>query len=632
MGALFFVALLGYALAGMLLLPRLKAGHALLCAVCGMLAAAYYGVIVAGAMVPVAYGLMGGGLLAAAMGLAALALNKRALRKRVFSPAMGLFVLACAAAAVCCGHMLIQDHDSYSYWLRAVRELYTFDTFYIRADSTMFHTDYTPLLAALEYCVVRVFGWSDAAVAFVPFACVITAIAALCDLVPKKRWACLAAVLLTYAFGAFGFSLFATRSDGPMLAVFAAGLMCLTLREEDSVTALLPTLCAAAVLVGFKIYSGLMFAAVLALALLTAWLKAPKAQRKTLGALSLAALGLMLAMQCSWSAVFHYRSALASHEAAAAHAAYLGLPFSEAAPAFSLRYLFGGNPRTAQLGTAFTAENLQRFGSLAWQTCAQYAASPQVWTLPLLLIPLCLCISRQQRRACLATSALLLTAAAIYLLGLFGSYFVQSETSGAALNYLATASTPLLMAAVLLSVRIAADGRRKAACLGPIALAASLVLLLSPAQWPAQWNHVADEDSDLALLAKSYYADELDGQLTSEDAGKRALLIDCSYAATQIKSPSGKTHVYSYYGLPMHVTVVQWPFEDYSLLDGVTPENMTALLESARPDVLLVRVEDEFYWEALAAALEMDEFGPATGVYDVERADGAFTLTPREEW
>lgn len=82
----------------------------------------------------------------------------------------------------------------------------------------------------------------------------------------------------------------------------------------------------------------------------------------------------------------------------------------------------------------------------------------------------------------------------------------------------------------------------------------------------------------------------------------------------------------------MHVTVVQWPFEDYSLLDGVTPENMTALLENARPDVLLVRVEDEFYWEALAAALEMDEFGPATGVYDVERADGAFTLTPREEW
>lgn len=632
MGALFFVALLGYALAGMLLLPRLKAGHALLCAVCGMLAAAYYGVIVAGAMVPVAYGLMGGGLLAAAMGLAALALNKRALRKRVFSPAMGLFVLACAAAAVCCGHMLIQDHDSYSYWLRAVRELYTFDTFYIRADSTMFHTDYTPLLAALEYCVVRVFGWSDAAVAFVPFACVITAIAALCDLVPKKRWACLAAVLLTYAFGAFGFSLFATRSDGPMLAVFAAGLMCLTLREADSVTALLPTLCAAAVLVGFKIYSGLMFAAVLALALLTAWLKAPKAQRKTLGALSLAALGLMLAMQCSWSAVFHYRSALASHEAAAAHAAYLGLPFSEAAPAFSLRYLFGGNPRTAQLGTAFTAENLQRFGSLAWQTCAQYAASPQVWTLPLLLIPLCLCISRQQRRACLATSGPAADGCGNLSAGPVWQLLCAIRNLGRGAQLPGNSQHAAIDGSRV--VKRAHSGRRPQKSrlpwpdrAGGFAGAAAL-----PAQWPAQWNHVADEDSDLALLAKSYYADELDGQLTSEDAGKRALLIDCSYAATQIKSPSGKTHVYSYYGLPMHVTVVQWPFEDYSLLDGVTPENMTVLLESARPDVLLVRVEDEFYWEALAAALEMDEFGPATGVYDVERADGAFTLTPREEW
>ena len=262
-GSLFFLCVIGYALVIMLLLPKIKAGAALLCSICGMLFVSFWGVIMAEWMIPVAYLVIYGGLACFLAGAAAAGMKKCSLHTRLLSPGLLFFVLAAAAAVVSGREMLIQDHDALSYWARAVKELFTFDRFYIHADSNMFHMDYIPLMASLQYSVVRVFGWQDGYLSYIPAACVAASIAALTDQVKCKRWfAVILSFVLYYSYRVFGFSLGGLRADGPMLIVFTSGLLTLLMREEDTPSAFVPALFVCAVLTGFKIYSGLMYAAV----------------------------------------------------------------------------------------------------------------------------------------------------------------------------------------------------------------------------------------------------------------------------------------------------------------------------------------------------------------------------------
>ena len=64
MGTIFFAVILGYALLTSALMPTIKAGASLLCALLGLLAAAYGLVIICGFYAAAAYGLMFGGLIA----------------------------------------------------------------------------------------------------------------------------------------------------------------------------------------------------------------------------------------------------------------------------------------------------------------------------------------------------------------------------------------------------------------------------------------------------------------------------------------------------------------------------------------------------------------------------------------
>ena len=171
MGALFWVFLLGWGMLWMLLRPRLRAGAALLCGFASMLFVSYAGAIVLGAMAATAYGVMIAGLGGLIAGSAAAAMNGRSMRKRLCTPGLAVYAVLAAALVYLSRDVLIQDHDSLSYWARAVKELFTFERLYIHADATMFHTDYIPMLASLQYAIVRVFGWQDAYLAFVPAAC-----------------------------------------------------------------------------------------------------------------------------------------------------------------------------------------------------------------------------------------------------------------------------------------------------------------------------------------------------------------------------------------------------------------------------------------------------------------------------
>jgi len=306
-GALFFVSLLGYALLTMAIWPKLRMGGALLSALCAMLFAAFWGCIAAGWMTPVAYGLMYGGLALAALGAAAATVDFRGMRRRVLSPALLFYAALCAALVIVMRGMLVQDHDSLSYWARAVKELFVFDRFYIHADATMFHTDYIPLQAALQYCIVRVFGWQDAYLVYVTVACAAAGLAAVSDVFEKKIGQLAVPVILLYAYSALGFTVRDLRADGPMMLVFFGALVSLLFRREDESSSFVPALSACAVLVGFKIYSGLMLAAVLLAGMLVEWLrlKGKRGLFRKAGWMTL----LAVSMQLGWSVIHNVANA-----------------------------------------------------------------------------------------------------------------------------------------------------------------------------------------------------------------------------------------------------------------------------------------------------------------------------------
>ena len=367
-GSLFFLSVTGYALAAMLAAPALSAGGALLCSVCGMLFVSFYGCIMAGWMVPTAHALMYGGLGCLALGVIAAGFDWRGLRRRLLSPGLLFFLALSAFAVFDASDMLIQGHDYLSYWARAVKELFTFDRFYIHGNATMFHTDYIPLTAALQYCIVRVFGWKDAYLYYISAACIGASIAAMADLLPKRRWAVLLSVVLYCAFNTFGFRLMELRTDSPMTAVFAAGLITLIARRDDSISSFLPAVCTCAVLAGFKIYSGLMFAAVIVLGLIIECvsLRKNKPVLRRLLAVTAVSVVLLLLMQFGWSALYNASKAQAAVESAAAKAAYLGRTAEQTEASVGLDMLLSGNPRTGQLLSSFTPERSP--GCWSWQS------------------------------------------------------------------------------------------------------------------------------------------------------------------------------------------------------------------------------------------------------------------------
>lgn len=623
-GVLFFFSVLGYAMLMMLAMPRLKAGPALLSAVCAMLFVSYYGVIVLGWMVPTAYALMFGGLAGFAAGGVCAAWNVRSMRRRVLSPGMLVFALLCVFHLCEAPFIRIQDHDSMSYWVRAVKELFTFDRFYIHSESTMFHMDYIPLLASLQYCVVRVFGWQDAYITFVTSVCLSASLAAMASAFRKGWVSVVMAVLFMYAYQAFSFTMHDTRADGSMLMVFTAGLLTLLTREDNRMSSLFPALTACSVLVGFKIYSGLMFAAVLLIAFVIEWRGAAKKKLscRSLAAASILSAVLMIALQASWSVLYNYTTAAALSDAPV-----------------SMGQLLSGNPRTAELMQSFTPEKIERFLTLAGGTFRNYAASKLIWVW-LFLIPvfvLCALNSREKRAVAIKTVCLLLLTAVIYLMGLFGSYFVQAETAGADMLYLSTASTPLLIAALFLTAWLGQNNARAFATVSLAAMTAGMAALQSPAVLLPDMEK--DDYQIEAALAVDYYEYEIPGLLTQEDAGKRALLLESSYQATEVSSKSGKTHAYAYFGLPVRVLEpIYYIYGDYTQLDETfDAEALRQQIIDSRCELLLLRVEDFLYWEAICDALELyGEYDDCIGVYDVTYENGElsfdFRLPEEEDW
>ncbi|NLO86569.1 MAG: DUF4293 domain-containing protein [Clostridiales bacterium] len=641
-GALFFVSLLGYALVCMSIFPKLKAGHALLSACAGMLFVSFYGVIALQLMIPTAYLLMIGGLFCFIGGMVGAMMNKRNLRSRVLSSGMLIYVLGSIAFALLSTHLRVSaDHDALSYWARIVKELFTYDRFPIHANTTMYHSDYIPLFASLQYCIVKVFGWQDPYLSYVTFACMLTSACGIADHVRSKLWGLVAGGMSLYAIRLFGATYFTfgnIRADAPMVMLFTAAALCLIAEDDEPVNSWLPALLVASIIVGTKIYSGLMFSIVLAGIMLYKTIRSRKTLQKPnarkLLRISLAALALVLLMQLCWSGLYNYHSALASYESNQAAALMHSLPFDQERPAFTLRYLFSGNPRTSELSSSLTPEKFRLVAGLIGSTWTAYTQSklPYVWFFVLALIVLIFISAKKERRHITMTLASFLIMALIYVLGLFASYFVQAETSGAATTYLITASTPLMIAGLFYAVRAIAAKERKVQIAG-LGLLGALFICMYPITTPGMILNklVNDRDARPKMnIAENFYTNMIDDDITADDSGKLALLLECSEDASYIGSSSFKTHAYQYYGMPLRVHVFQYAYGDHLASETVNGEYILSTLDERRCELLLLRVEDEEYFSAFAAALGLAPDDDPIGVYDIVRQSGKLSLVCRK--
>lgn len=239
---------------------------------------------------------------------------------------------------------------------------------------------------------------------------------------------------------------------------------------------------------------------------------------------------------------------------------------------------------------------------------------------------MCLAAPAPKRRRCLGLTGWLLLAALIYVLGLFGSYFVQAETAGAAASYLVTATTPLLVGALFLTLWLTQT--RPPAALAMFLLGSAFTLCLAPPSLPSAGD---PQYEGSAALAHSFYQDEI--TLLPQDAGKRAILIDCAWEASQIKSQSGKTHAYGYFALPVRVEEpLYFLYGDYTQLETFDGDALLERIQNDDAQLLLMRVEDELYWEEICYALDLSyDEDQSVGVYEIDRSDGGCTFTLREE-
>lgn len=623
-GALFFLALLGWAFALMMLCRRISMGAALIGALSFMLLAAYTGVIVLGFMRPTAYALIFGGL-------GCLAFGYTALRRRELTVALPLYLAMCAAYALLTVNIVVCDHDSMSFWMRAVKELFTFDRFYIRALNPMYHTDYIPMSSALQYCVVRVFGWRDAYPLFVTFACVAASICAIAELPRKRLCGLFLGGALFYAMSVFHTNYVTPRTDIPMCALFTAGLCILFLRRAERASQLTPVILLAGALTGLKIYIGLLFALSVCLSALYRAMRERRAKSASARAYAVAAavgLALVLFVHFSWSGIYNFSIDKASYDTAVIEGTQTG-----SAPVFSLSYLVKGNPRTSRLMDSLTPEALRAVGALIADTARVYVNSRLVW-IWLFVAGASLLLSRRERSAradYVHMLVAMLITGAVFVLGLFGSYFVQAETFGAATTYLTDAILPLCWFSLLVAFEALSESpMRKLAPVTAALMLAGLLVLSTPGKWLYRWTSLPYYHYEEAKLATDFYYEAIPGELNEGDAGKTALLIDCSEGATYFSSMSGKTHAYQYYALPTYVTVYQYEYGSEESLSNLYYGTVVDGLKEYHANILILNVDDEAFWQRMCSLIPLPEDAPMKGVYDVTFADdGAPTFTPR---
>ncbi|MEG2604185.1 MAG: hypothetical protein RSB91_04580 [Clostridia bacterium] len=649
MGFLFFLALLGYALLIKVILPKIKMGSALLCAYMGLLGGAYLFVLALGLYRAAAFALMYAGLALVPLCAGYLLLVRKLRVRELLTPGLCLYALLSLFVVVLLRNATPWEHDSYSFWARAAKELYTFDRFYVNAESSMPHADYNPMLACLQYVLTRAFGWRESYLFYVPAAALILPFCALSEQLKKHAlplslaFFALFALLynatsITYTFAYLG-------TEGPLAVLFACLVLLWFTREADppSATTLLPLYLGAFVLPAFKLYSGLLFALVL-LTLPAARLLKGRGQAARRGwrkawTPCVVMLGLTFLMQFSWSAIYHYHSALALAQEQLDIAAYLSgnAQAARAEVAFSPSMLFAGNPRNAGLADSF-AENLSQALSLTKEALRTLLATtldgfPVSFAGLMALIALAAVVlgsllPKEQSKPLTASLVALTGCSTLYLLGIFGTFAVQPQTFTSLLRYAGVISNMLILSVLFFIARAISEGNRSALRLFAACCACVLVSVSAEYQYNVYVFRSAME-YDSAIYAKQAISEVTPDALSRVQADERLLVCDGVYSE---RYTSGTANCYQYYLLPNRSKILLMGGSNTALDPTLlTKESWDQLCAENRIDKLIFHFDaDDERAQTLASVLQIKPKAGGVWLIDVIPQNGVITYRVSE--
>lgn len=556
---LFFLALAGWALLIKTALPAMRAGAALLSAFCGLCALAYTGVILLGDYACTPYILLCGGWAALAACGALRLIRRRSSGGAPFWPTALLFFTLCAALTLILRGGALRWHDEYAFWARAPREMYLFGQSYFNADTNMGNRDYVPLFASLQFCVAKVLGWSNLSLYAVVIACYMCAICAAADLIDTKRW------YLRWLFALFTLVLipcchekFCTSylsPDGPLALMFSCGLLLLIYRRDSGAADMLPVLSILLALPGIKIYSGLLFAAALALPILIKAFQSRKNRAKW-RAWALCALAALCYVQLSWSGYANYGEKLAEYQQQTALAAYKGEDAPAAQkPRFSVGMLFRGNARNAALlrGDAQAAKESLR---VVAERLFEYRSSSGIlpfWLFFVVSIGLYAALyaytgaERARQRRYTRLTAL---SGAAYIAGFFLTLLVQPDAATSANRYMAVLLVLIWFGGLFFLFRASRYSFRRVFAFGMGALTLFLALGTHSVQLLTVYASDAVGYENAAYAQQKLAAAE--PLLSALAPEARVLLVDETLGSPE----TGDEYSFSYLALPRRLTLV----------------------------------------------------------------------------
>lgn len=645
----YFVSLLGYGLVIKTLLPRLKLGVAIFCAFICMAFFSYTFMIILGVFAFSAYLLIFGGIFAfIIIGITELIKYKKR-RDQCLSKSdlftILVYLMFVSFLIILLSDGVFKEHDAYSFWGRAARELYVFDKGYFNADTNIAHWDYNPLFATMQYAVTRVFGWQTKYVYYIIIGMFTTGFCAIMEFIEgwKQKLAFLFLTILFYPMIVWQHSTTCLGADASLALLFVTGVLCWQSRENEDIASALPTILAAVILPAVKLYSGLMLSIILVIMLFTSIIKNKKTTLRI-------ALGIMLAgilyMQCSWSAYYNYNVDKVEYERAMAAYKYLGGGVepenSLEKPTFKISYFIKGNPRTEKLAMEIGEDNISEMLRLSKQSIDRfvdtdlYNSSMYIVTLVFLSMFAYTLLAKvawkNKNKEMLYTIIWIWVATIIYVLGMFATYLVQPETEGSVMRYIGVVVIPMVISLLYYTCKYWKCGDEVLSELSSKILLTVLLILILDCK-PRKVVDAYSAKQSLEYGSATYVQNEFENELKELWAEcsdtDRILIIDNNEKNVKL-SRTGLVYAYQYYALPKRGQALYFEYGNKEAVETVTGDYLKEKVISNRIDTLIVMIDDEDLQKKLTDILTIP-VNNETQIIDVAMVNGDLNYSIRGE-
>ena len=452
MGICFFISLLGYTLLMKRLLLNIKIGSAFYSAYLGMFLCSYIFVIIFNVYQPAAYIILYVGIvsLIAIFVLSFIKKDKFLLKQDIkmiigIIGLLGLFIYLL-------GDGVFKSHDAYSFWGRAAKELYTFDKFYINPESNMSHTDYNPIMASLQYCITKTFGWKEKYLFYPIIACVTACFTMLCDFI-KTFWGKVLFILMSLCCITFLGSTFSTAFLGADLClglIFGTSAIRFVYREDDNITEMLPILLSILILPAIKLYTGLLFSVILIALIILDKIEPFYKKKQYL----LIGLVCILFMQFSWSVVYNYHIQKKNYAIENNIKEYMGEEYEDNFH-LSIKNLVKGNPRNDSFLNSIDNNDItDNVNSLMNQTLNVFNTHElygvhltviQTFLVFILGILYLRWTDKGQKERISKCIKIFGISIVLYVGGMFVTYFVEPGTAAEPIRYIGIVAIPIIV-------------------------------------------------------------------------------------------------------------------------------------------------------------------------------------------